>query len=289
MDTAATLSPEDAKIIEWLDSLTADQRAGVIISHAAAASKWSELTPAHKLKIWKSDTAIGSGNDGDFAMTPTLDPLTAGDYTPQPPDEVIMDAEESAGIDKDHPLVKQLAAEMAGKAIFELADWLLASGDRRTLELQRRLSASLVRLTALGWALQVGDFGGQSLARLAEELTVTRATLSHAAMLIKDRWGLFHRGQKSQGARAVYAARQVEVWAARPVGEAGLKIKNSRQREAIFAALEANPAATTADLAEQIGCPQRSASRVRSLWLAKRTTAPEPVPVVESAPVVATA
>jgi hypothetical protein len=115
------------------------------------------------------------------------------------------------------PEVRDLAAKMAAEAVRQVITWLFAI-DGKTSEkfsFAARLSVAQKRATVVAWLMRVDGISEHSLNHLAADLKCTRAALSAAAVLARDKWGLTSGGSKSATARKVYAARARRVWADR--------------------------------------------------------------------------
>ena len=69
-----------------------------------------------------------------------------------------------------------------------------------------------VRLACLAHAIDLDGIGALPLTQIAEELGVSRATLSHSAINLRDGLDLPRRGGKSDAARIVYQQRARRVW-----------------------------------------------------------------------------
>lgn len=281
-DTAAPIHIPDDELVRWLDGLTKEQRAKVMLcerSFARVAEKWDQLTPEEKVRLYNAEPAARSGDSPDISDRRSalrVNVLHASDYEAEQPDTAVMDAEETRGIDLNHPYVIELANQRAAHTVFEVVSWLLSYGDKeiRDIKLHRRLDAADTKLVALAWILNAQDFGCAPLTRWAAEMGMTRAALSHAALQIRDRWHLFQRGQRSETARDAYADRQRKVWRKRPRQDSGTLIKNSKQREAVAAFLESNPEATTAEIRAALGGTARTVERIAAAWRENRTTPP---------------
>lgn len=280
-DDAAPIHIPDDELVRWLDGLTKTERAGVMLAehaYAKVAHEWDALTPEKKIKLYHAEPAprAGSGADiSDYKGALHLETLMASDYEVERPDDAAMDAEETAGINFDHPHVIEMANQRAARTVFELLDWMLSHGQKETatLNLHRRLDSADTKLVSLAWLLGVREFGAIPLTKLAAELGLSRAALSHCALSVRDRWGIFQRGQRTETARDIYAERQREIWRHRPRQKSGTLIKNSKQREAIATFLEANPEATVAEIRVALGGSQRTVERILAAHHANRTTA----------------
>jgi hypothetical protein len=291
-DTAAPIHIPDDELVAWLDGLTKTERAGVMLAeHAFAkvADRWDELTPAEKVKLYNSEPAprAGFGADiSDYKGTLHVETLMASDYEPERPDHAAIDNEETSGINFDHPHVIEMANQRAARTVFELVDWLFSYGakEHASLNLHRRLDSADTKLVSLAWLLGVREFGAIPLTKLAAELGLTRAALSHSALQVRDKWRIFQRGQRSESARDIYRDRQKAIWRKRPRQASGTLIKNSKQRESIAAFLEANPDATTADIRAELGGSHRTVERILAAYSANRTPPrPDATPVADVA------
>lgn len=285
-DTAAPIHIPDDELVAWLDGLTKTERAKVMLcerSFSKVADRWDELTPAEKVKAFNAEPAPRAGFGADISDQKGalhVESLMASDYEVERPDDAVMDAEETAGINFDHPHVIEMANQRAARTVYEVVDWLFSYGakEHASLNLHRRLDAADTKLISLAWLLGVREFGAIPLTKLAAELGLTRAALSHCAMTVRDKWGIFQRGQRTETARDIYAERQREIWRHRPRQKSGTLIKNSKQREAIVQFLESNPTATVREIRVALGGSSRTVERVVAAWHATRiTSAPEAV------------
>ena len=283
-DDAAPIHIPDDELVRWLDGLTKAERAKVMLcerSFSKVADRWDELTPAEKVKAYNAEPAPRAGFGADISDQKGalhVETLMASDYTPEQPDDAAMDAEETAGINLDHPHVIEMANQRAARVVFEVVDWLFSYGEKQaSLNLHRRLDSADTKLVSLAWLLGVREFGAIPLTKLASELGLTRAALSHCALSVRDRWGIFQRGQRSESARDIYRDRQKAIWRNRPRQASGTLIKNSKQREAIAAFIEANPAATVAEIRVALGGSHRTVERILAADHATRAAPPADV------------
>ena len=76
----------------------------------------------------------------------------------------------------------------------------------------RAWRVAAVRLAVLAHAIDLDGIGSLPLSQIAEELGVCRATLSYAAINLRDGIDLPRRGGKSDAARIVYQERARQVW-----------------------------------------------------------------------------
>jgi hypothetical protein len=115
------------------------------------------------------------------------------------------------------PEIRILAAKMAGEVVRQVITWLFAIGGKTSekFSFSSRLSVAQKRATVLAWLFRVDGIGEHSLRQLAADLKCTRAALSAAAVLCREKWGLTSGGSKSNRAREVYSARARRVWADR--------------------------------------------------------------------------
>jgi hypothetical protein len=281
---APPLHVPPAELAAWLDSLTEKQRAALMLSSAAYAKarpKWHTLTPEEKAKVYLTEPAgsFGTCDLSDRHIEPQIATLHAADLAPQRPDDAAMDHEETAGVGMDHPHVVELANQRAARVIFEVIDWLLGYGDAdlSRLNLHRRLDAADTKLISLAWMLGVREFGRVPLTQLAREMGLTRAALSHSALQVRDKWGLYSRGQRCDDAREAYSARQREIWKNRPRQASGHLVKDGQKRKTIADFLAENPEATVEQVHAHVGGAARTVHRLFAAWHAARpqpTSAP---------------
>jgi hypothetical protein len=258
-----------AELAKWLDALSEEERAAVMLSpgaYAKARPKWHTLTPEEKAKVYLAEPSgqYGSTDLSDQQVEPNVATLHASDVAPQRPDDAVMDREETAGISLDHPHVIELANQRAGRVIFEVIDWLLSYGgsERSRLNLHRRLDAADTKLVSLAWTLGVREFGRVPLTQLAREMGLTRAALSHSALQVRDKWGVYSRGQRCDTARDVYAERQRAIWKDRPRQASGHLVKDGQKRKTIADFLAENPAATADEVHAAVGGSARTVHRL---------------------------
>jgi hypothetical protein len=76
----------------------------------------------------------------------------------------------------------------------------------------RLWKTATVRLAIMAHTVDLDGIGGLTLTQLADELGVSRATLSHSAINLRDGIDLPRRGGKSDAAREVYSQRARRVW-----------------------------------------------------------------------------
>lgn len=155
--------------------------------------------------------------DEQIIVDPALDPLAA------------LMAREEAELEReriDNPdnreEIEAAARALAAGAIRELVTWMFeVRMDRsETFPFAPRSRAALKRATVLAWLFRVEGIGTVPLSELARDLGCTRAALSHAANIARDRWGLTSGGSKSAAAREVYRERARKVWARRKAEDA---------------------------------------------------------------------
>lgn len=257
------IAPE--ALAAWLDALSPTARREVMLSPTAydkVSDQWDTLTAAKKAAIYNTEPAVRSDvvDISDAATAPKVSILHAADYAPPQPDQEVMDREETRGINPEHPIIVEMATQRAARTVFEVIDWLVSVGDRepQAVNLHRRLDIADTKLVSLCWMLGVREFGKIPLAHLAAEMGLSRAALSHCALIVRDKWNIFNRGQRSDTARDVYAERQRGIWEHRPRQTSGRLLKNTRGAEY----LAQNPNATTAELRAELDCSERTASRI---------------------------
>jgi hypothetical protein len=277
-----------AQLAAWLDSLSEEQRAAVMLSpgaYAKARPKWDTLTAEEKAKVYLAEPAghLAGCDLSDKQVEPHIASLHASDVRPQSPDEALIDAEETKGINPDHPYIIELATQRAARTVFEVIDWIVSVGERepQTVNLHHRLDSADTKLVCLAWMLGIREFGKIPLAHLAEQMGLTRAALSHCALIVRDKWNIFQRGQRSDTARKVYAERQRDIWEHRPRQASGLLLKNATQRQRVADFFAANPDAGAAELRLELGCSERTAYRLTSAYRKERAAN---TPATTSAP-----
>ncbi len=155
--------------------------------------------------------------DQQIIIDPSLDPLGA-----------LMAKEEAElerarmGSPDSREEIEAAARAIAAGAIRELVEWLFEVRETRSAAFPflPRSRAAIKKATVLAWVFGLEGIGTVTLSKLAEDLQCTRAALSHAANIARDKWGLTSGGSKSATARKVYAERARRVWARRKAQEA---------------------------------------------------------------------
>jgi len=89
---------------------------------------------------------------------------------------------------------------------------LLPAGQKPSVRFWRTATS---RLAVLAHACGVDPVAGQSLADIAKDLGICRATLSYSSVRLRDFGRLGHRAGRSDEAREVYAERARRVWRGR--------------------------------------------------------------------------
>lgn len=165
------------------------------------------MDPAH---YWRTDRSrTGFEGDERIVIDAAPDPLAA-----------LMEREEAdlargrVDTPEHRAEIERAARAIAAEAVRELVEFLFAMRGKRSeaFSFSTRASVAVKRATVIAWLFGISGIGTRPLSALAAELKCTRASLSHAANLARDQWGLVSGGSRSAKARVVYAERARRVW-----------------------------------------------------------------------------